>query len=182
MFGLSRTALLYYDGIGLLSPSARAENGYRMYSEEDIERLRQIISLRDAGIPLNEISRYLKTQESDISSILLKRLNEMNNEIEKIKNQQEIIVRLLQNNDLQAKRIFNTEAWMKILHDAGVDGDTALQWHMNFEKQSPEQHHNLLRALGFGDAELSEFQKAYEAQHEGADVPFKPFDKGHHAG
>lgn len=157
MFGLSRTALLYYDDIGLLSPSERAGNGYRLYSESDMERLKQIVCLRDAGIPLNEISAYLKTQGSDISSILLKRLNELNINIENIKKQQKIIINLLQNNDLKTKRITDPEAWMKILLEAGVDEYTALQWHVNFEMQSPERHHELLRVLGFNPEELQKF-------------------------
>ncbi len=161
-FGLSRTALLYYDSIGLLSPSGRGENGYRLYSEADIERMGQIMSLRNAGIQLNEIAKYLDAQESDISSILLKRLNEMNHEIEGIRNQQEIIVRLLGNSDLQAKRVSDVRGWVKILHDAGVQGDTALQWHRYFEMQSPEQHHSLLKALGFSEAEIEAYKAALE--------------------
>lgn len=164
-FGLSRTALLYYDNIGLLSPSGRGENGYRLYSEADVERMKQIMSLRDAGIPLNEIARYLDAPESDISSILLKRLNEMNHEIEAIKNQQEIIVKLLGNADLQEKRINNIAAWMKILHDAGVENDTAMQWHRYFEKQSPQQHHNLLQALGFTEEEVEAYRKVFSQRN-----------------
>lgn len=36
--GLSRSTLLYYDRIGLLSPSGRSEANYRLYSAEDRER------------------------------------------------------------------------------------------------------------------------------------------------
>lgn len=165
MFGLSRTALLYYDDIGLLSPSARAENGYRLYSDPDVERLRQIVCLRDAGIPLPEISKYLNAGETDISSILLKRLNELNIEIEKIKEQQRIIINILQNSDVKNKRMLNRQAWMKILSDAGADESTALQWHMNFESQSPERHHDLLRVLGLKTEELVGFKEIYDKWH-----------------
>ena len=48
-FGLSRSTLLYYDRIGLLSPSARSEAGYRQYSAADRGRLESICSLRRAG-------------------------------------------------------------------------------------------------------------------------------------
>ena len=37
-FGLSRTALLYYDRIGLLTPAGRSESGYRLYDDAAIER------------------------------------------------------------------------------------------------------------------------------------------------
>ena len=37
-FGLSRSTLLYYDTIGLLSPSLRSRANYRLYSPADVER------------------------------------------------------------------------------------------------------------------------------------------------
>jgi DNA-binding transcriptional MerR regulator len=165
MFGLSRTALLYYDKIGLLRPSGRAENGYRLYSDGDIERMKQVMSLRNAGIPLEEISRHLDRQETGLSSILLKRLNELNADIERIRDQQQIIIRLLENCDLKTTRTMNPEAWMKLLRGAGVDEGTALEWHMNFERQSPERHHDLLRVLGFGQEDFRHFKAIYGSRY-----------------
>lgn len=161
MFGLSRTALLYYDDIGLLKPSMRTEKGYRVYSDGDIERLRQIISLRDAGVPLSEISGCLDSQNNDIPSILLKRLNDINTEIEKSRIQQAVIIKLIKDTDIKQKRIFKREEWLETLHRAGVEQDNALGWHFQFEKQSPEEHKNLLLALGFGDEEIAAFKKIY---------------------
>ena len=40
--GLSRTTVLYYESIGLLKPGLRSAGNYRLYSEKDLERLRQI--------------------------------------------------------------------------------------------------------------------------------------------
>lgn len=50
MFGISRTALLYYDKIRLLSPASRSASGYRLYSQADITRLKQIFILKNAGV------------------------------------------------------------------------------------------------------------------------------------
>ncbi len=161
MFGLSRTALLYYDSIGLMKPK-RADNGYRLYSDEDIERLRKIISLRNAGVPLHEISGYLETPGSDIASILLKRLGDINREIEKNKDQQEIIIKLLSSTDLKQKRQLKHEEWMDILREAGLNKGNALEWHLHFEEQSPEQHHSLLVALGFSQNEMAKFRKIFD--------------------
>ena len=38
-FGLSRSALLYYESIGLLKPGRRNGNNYRAYSDRDMLRL-----------------------------------------------------------------------------------------------------------------------------------------------
>jgi DNA-binding transcriptional MerR regulator len=37
--GLSRTALLYYESIGLLLPARRTAGNYRCYGEQDLVRL-----------------------------------------------------------------------------------------------------------------------------------------------
>lgn len=160
MFGISRTALLYYERIGLIVPEKRAENGYRLYSENDIEKLKIIMSLRDAGIELHDISKYLDNRVSDVSSLLLKRLNELNKQIQSIKDQQAVVIKLLDNHDLKSKRI-NKDVWQAILQEAGVDNETTLKWHLSFERQSPEQHTSFLRTLGFSDEEIAQFRKEY---------------------
>lgn len=45
----------YYDKRGILKPSYRAENGYRMYTDEDFARLQKILSLKYLGFSLEEI-------------------------------------------------------------------------------------------------------------------------------
>src|SRR5262245_44602395 len=56
---LSVRALHHYDEIGLLTPSARSDAGYRLYSEADLERLQQIRFFRELAFPLEEIRRVL---------------------------------------------------------------------------------------------------------------------------
>ena len=53
--GLTVRTLHYYEEIGLLAPSRRTEAGHRLYAEADIVRLQQILSLRQLGLPLEEI-------------------------------------------------------------------------------------------------------------------------------
>ncbi|HHP7244688.1 MAG TPA: MerR family DNA-binding transcriptional regulator [Elainellaceae cyanobacterium] len=50
--GLSIRTLHYDDEIGLLSPSHRTDVGHRLYSDPDIIRLQQILSLRQLGFML----------------------------------------------------------------------------------------------------------------------------------
>ena len=52
--GLSIRALHHYDALGLLSP-ARSENGYRDYSEEDLDYLQQILFFKECGFSLGQI-------------------------------------------------------------------------------------------------------------------------------
>ncbi|HEX5450823.1 MAG TPA: MerR family transcriptional regulator [Candidatus Limnocylindrales bacterium] len=58
--GLTPRAIRYYEQLGLLTPPARSDGAYRLFSEEDMELLRRIKSLRDdAGFSLAEIQTLL---------------------------------------------------------------------------------------------------------------------------
>ena len=54
-FSISKDTLLYYDRIGLFSPIARRENGYRCYSAAQLSELDTILTLKELGIPLSSI-------------------------------------------------------------------------------------------------------------------------------
>jgi DNA-binding transcriptional MerR regulator len=63
--GLTARAVRYYEELGLLKPAARSEGSYRLFDEDDLERLRFIRGLRDdAGFSLAEIGRMLEDEEA----------------------------------------------------------------------------------------------------------------------
>jgi DNA-binding transcriptional MerR regulator len=57
--GVSVRTLHHYDAIGLLVPRARSASGYRLYDDDDLLRLQQILVGRELGLPLEEIRRSL---------------------------------------------------------------------------------------------------------------------------
>src|SRR5690625_4161595 len=65
--GISVRMLHHYDEIGLLCPSRRSDAGYRLYSEADVAKLQQVVSLRQLGFSLREIRDSLIG--SDFSSL-----------------------------------------------------------------------------------------------------------------
>ncbi len=52
--------LHHYDKIGLLKPSLRLENNYRVYSEGDLLKLQQIIALKFFGFELSHIKKMME--------------------------------------------------------------------------------------------------------------------------
>ncbi|MFJ7952130.1 MerR family transcriptional regulator [Lysinibacillus sp. NPDC096418] len=56
---ISVRTLRYYEEIGLLFPSDKTEGGHRLYSEEELKRLQQILFLKNLGFKLKEIQRLL---------------------------------------------------------------------------------------------------------------------------
>ena len=71
-FGLSRSTLLYYDAIGLLPASTRSASGYRLYTEQAVQRMTHIQTFRDAGLPLETI-RTLLASGTDAPTAVLER-------------------------------------------------------------------------------------------------------------
>jgi MerR family transcriptional regulator, thiopeptide resistance regulator len=67
--GVSVRALRHYDRLGLLKPR-RTTSGYRVYSENDLAVLEQIVSLKFIGIPLRDIRRLLRSGRDDFASVL----------------------------------------------------------------------------------------------------------------
>jgi len=65
--GTSVRTLHWYDEIGLLSPSAHSRSGHRLYGEDDLSRLQQILSLRQLGFSLDEVRDFLA--RPDVSAL-----------------------------------------------------------------------------------------------------------------
>jgi DNA-binding transcriptional MerR regulator len=68
--GVTVRTLHHYDAIGLLSPSARTGAGYRLYGDEDLLRLQQILIGRELGLSLEAIRRSLDDPQFDSRAAL----------------------------------------------------------------------------------------------------------------
>ncbi|WP_349615896.1 Cu(I)-responsive transcriptional regulator [Azotobacter salinestris] len=62
--GLSAKMIRHYEAIGLIAPAGRGDNGYRRYSEADLQRLVFIRRSRDLGFSLAEVGRLLGLWEN----------------------------------------------------------------------------------------------------------------------
>lgn len=75
--GVSVRTVQYYDTRNILVPSELSEGGRRLYSEEDLERLRIICFLREMDLPINTIGELLA--EEDPGSVIGILLDEQEN-------------------------------------------------------------------------------------------------------
>ena len=73
---LSRKAIEYYEEKGLVHPK-KLENGYRDYSDGDVEVLKKISLLRNVGLSISEIALYLDSKEEVLVSILRRKEHEL---------------------------------------------------------------------------------------------------------
>ena len=147
-YGLSRSTLLYYDKIGVLNPSGRSEANYRLYTSGDLERMDRIMLFRSAGLSLETIRDLLDREGGDFDISLEHRLSTIS------------ILCLglglaLENTALTAQtRVMNKETWVSILRASGLDEAGMRNWHIEFEKTSPEAHQDFLESIGIEKEEI----------------------------
>ena len=63
--GLSIRTLQYYDNLGLLKPAGYTDSGYRLYGDQELEKLQQIMLFRELEFPLKEIKTMIESPEFD---------------------------------------------------------------------------------------------------------------------
>lgn len=146
--GLSRSTVLYYESVGVLKAPLRTRAKYRLYGERDLARLRQICVYREAGLSLADIRELLNRPETDATSVLKRRLLELDAEIGRIRDHQRAIFRLLKTNVTQRRNeMITKEKWVEIMRKAGFSESDMHRWHGEFEKAAPEEHQEFLEFL-----------------------------------
>ena len=63
--GVSVRALHYYDEIDLLKPSEVSDSGYRLYDDEALDTLHQILFFKELDVPLKEIKNIMSNPHFD---------------------------------------------------------------------------------------------------------------------
>lgn len=154
--GLSRSTLLYYDRLGLLRPSGRTGADYRVYTDRDLARLMRIKRFRAAGLSLKEIISVLAKGGSPDTKLLEQRLSSTSEEIVSLKHRQRTLAGMLRK-VASGKRphCVDKPMWIAMLKAAGMDQDAMHRWHVEFERRSPEGHHEFLLSLGIPPSEAA---------------------------
>jgi len=155
--GLSRTAVLYYESAGLLPAPPRSEGNYRQYGDKQLSCLRQICSYRAAGLKLADIRTLLaEPKRAEAASILKRRLAEIGVEMERLKEHQRGILRLLgHRTQLARRKDMNKEKWVAIMKASGFDDDAMHKWHKEFERAAPDDHQEFLEYLKIPKPEIT---------------------------
>ena len=120
---LARSTVLYYESIGLLRPPRRSDGNYRVYASQDLDRLRQICTFRDAGLTLGDIRSLLNAPRNDAQSVLERRMVDIGQAIERMREHQRAIARLLNSREMRKDRMITKEKWTSIMSRAGFSED-----------------------------------------------------------
>ena len=155
-FQISRSTLIYYDKINLLKPTGRSEGNYRLYSDADKQKMQQIAVYKEAGLSLTAIAEILGAEQSAVAVVLEQRLHQLNGEISELRQQQQLLINLLNKDSLlRTGKVMTVEQWVALLEAAGMNKQDRQKWHEEFERTMPEAHTDFLQSLGLSEDEVT---------------------------
>lgn len=88
--GVTAKTIRYYESIGLIPPAMRAENGYRNYTEFDVETLRFIQHSRRLGFSVKDVGNLLELwgdkdrSSADVKALALEHISEVEQRIKEL--------------------------------------------------------------------------------------------------
>ena len=108
--GVTVRTVQYYDTRGILLPSELTEGGRRLYSEDDLKRMKVICFLRDLDISIDTISQILKEEHPEkVISLLIEQQEEILSD--EISEKQEKLGKLRElKNGLKSQTAFSLES------------------------------------------------------------------------
>jgi len=92
---ITRSALIFYDNIGLIAPVERGDNNYRYYSPHQVTSTNLINTLQELNIPLKKIMELIKhrTPES-IVSLFSEQSKQIDRRMEKLLRSRKLLMTL----------------------------------------------------------------------------------------
>lgn len=119
---INKETIRYYEQIGLISDPKRDQNGYRVYSKDDIKKITFILISKGYGFSLKEIIILLSTVYDDTmcvnsestKKIVDTKLNEINNKINELEITKKLLQKVKENMLPQNKEFcYNIETFMQ---------------------------------------------------------------------
>ena len=97
LLGMTRKTLFYYDRTGLAKPTERiGSQGYKVYDEAALNRLRRIAAYRQAGLTIEEVRSLLNPDCPDEIQLLTDALERLQAEAEELRMKTEKLASLLE--------------------------------------------------------------------------------------
>ncbi len=99
--GVPLSTLRYYERAGLLSPTGRARNNYRFYTEDALQIVRFIRAAQATGFTLDDVGTLLTLWNGhtalckDVQPLVAKRLEEVTQRLKEIRHVQRILTSML---------------------------------------------------------------------------------------
>ena len=122
----------YYDGRGILVPSELTDGGRRLYSEDDVKKMKAICFLRDLGMSIDHISKILKEENhKEVISLLV--------EQQILETQEE-----LDEKDEQLKTLLNLKKELDTIENFSINNLGDIAFIMKNKDKLKKVHTNLI--------------------------------------
>ena len=95
-YGISKRTIKYYEEIGIMDCHREEGSNYRIYDTESLNQLEKILVLRKLNFTLHEISEILDLDSMHSKSIFQEKLEEIQDEINRMTSLQRIIKSFLE--------------------------------------------------------------------------------------
>jgi DNA-binding transcriptional MerR regulator len=158
--GLTIRSLHHYDQIGLFSPSRSTDSGHRLYTDADVTRLHQIISLKQLGFALEEIKVMINNPDYHLTDMLkmhLSRLNEQINILVELRVRLQDIFKLLDSGQtVSSERFMMAIQMMRIIQSPHFKPGQAEEMKILFKSLGK---HELEKSHAEGQQLIAEFRK-----------------------
>jgi len=119
----------------LLRPE-RNKNGYRTYSQEDVEQLKKIILFRKSGVPIQDIKKIFDGEET-ISAVVSQNIHSLNHQLIELTGAIDICKRMERDADIDTS--FDYEKYWNLIEQEERDGNVfydTLKDYIEFEGNS----------------------------------------------
>lgn len=95
--GVPISTVRYYERAGLLKPRSRSPSNYRLYSEEDVHRLRFIRAAKTTGFTIDDVTELLRPSSCrNVQTRINRRLDEIADRMTELRHVQKVLKASLQ--------------------------------------------------------------------------------------
>ena len=123
--GLSRSNIRFYEKEKLIEPSRNESNGYRDYSENDVENIKKIAYLRTLGISIEDI-RSIISEKVTLQEMLEKQKEVLKNQITDLNKAKLMCEKMLDEESISYEKL-QVEQYVIDLHDYWKDNRTVFK-------------------------------------------------------
>lgn len=123
--GLSRSNIRFYEKEKLIEPSRNESNGYRDYSENDVENIKKIAYLRTLGISIEDI-RSIISEKVTLQEMLEKQKEVLKNQITDLNKAKLMCEKMLDEESISYEKL-QIEQYVTDFHDYWKDNRTVFK-------------------------------------------------------
>lgn len=143
--GVTVRALRIYEAAGLLAPR-RTEKNWRLYGKADLARLTEILTLKRLDLTLDQISRLLRGQATDLERVLSVQARALQAQMARV--QQSLTLIDSMQNKLSAGQILSTDDLLTLAKDHSMteNQSNTIAW-KRYEQMRPRTERKIDRQL-----------------------------------